>query len=480
MFRFNLLATLQFFVFATFVVLISLSPSLNIIPKSLIITSFHDSQRLIQLLLIGLVLLHGMAFYKQESIVVVNHAVRYAIYALIALAIASSYLAKSPRHALIEISLFAGLSYLALFVARLYHDDKTLLIKRLIYAFWAGILLYVVSFYVGYITATTFNTAKPWPALLTGFSSIRSFNQYQLWGLGLVTLPLLAFDFKSTHTCRWLHLALVLWWVILFYSTSRGALLACGLGLLGTAVIYKKLAWPFIRLQLIYSTTGYIVYALLFQFIPHLKESLGTAAAIIDTTGTIMRNTTSDRADLWSLSLKLIQDNPIFGIGPMHYAWYNATVAHPHNSVLQLMAEWGLPAALIIITATSFGIYCWLKKVNIDNLKKQTKLDNNLGIILFFTIATNATYSLVDGVIVMPISQVMMFTIFGLMMGYYADGRLAETKQKSFFKPIYAGIVLVALVWSTLPEIIQSAAGSEKHFSIGYTAFGPRFWLEVK
>ena len=65
MLRVSPLASLKFLIFAAFIVIISLSPSLNIIPKSLIVTSFHDSQRLIQLLLIVLVLLHSIIFYKQ-------------------------------------------------------------------------------------------------------------------------------------------------------------------------------------------------------------------------------------------------------------------------------------------------------------------------------------------------------------------------------------------------------------------------------
>jgi zinc transporter ZupT len=103
-----------------------------------------------------------------------------------------------------------------------------------------------------------------------------------------------------------------------------------------------------------------------------------------------------------------------------------------------------------------------------------------LAIVLFFTLIANAAYSLVDGVIVMPISQVLMFTIIGLMIGYYSKNDVAEVKRKSFFLPIFAGITLITLTWSTLPEILQSASGDAKRFSMGYTAAGPRFWLEVK
>lgn len=473
MYRFNPLAILQFLIFSVLIALISLSPSLKIIPSSIIVTSPHDNQRLLELTLIIVTLIHGLEFKIHSSHFTVSRPVRYMLYLLMGLTLASSYLAKLPRHALIEISLFAGLFYLALFIARLYHENNVLLIKQLTYTFWASILLSMVSFYVSYITATVYSTPVTWPAPINGFSNIRSFNQYQLWTLGLITLPLLAFDFKSARTRNWIHAGLVLWWVLLFYSASRGVLLAWGLGILITALVYRKLAWPFIRLQLSHITLGFFSYQILFQLIPYLRGS-----AVV--TGTVMRDTTSDRIELWSQCINLIQNHPLFGVGPMHFAWYSNTSAHPHNSVLQIMAEWGLPAALLILAVAGYGLVCWLKKFNISSLQTKTKLDRNLVVVLFFTLIANAAYSLVDGVIVMPISQVLMFTIIGLTIGYYSKDNMAEVNNKSLFKRIFAGITLVTLIWSTLPEILQSASGDAKRFSIGYTAAGPRIWLEVK
>jgi O-antigen ligase len=356
---------------------------------------------------------------------------------------------------------------------KLYLNDDTRLIKQLIYIFWAGIIFCMVSFYTGYITALIFNTSVMWPAPLKGFSSIRSFNQYQLWTLGLITLPLLTFDFKRNSTRTLLHIGLAVWWCLMFFAASRGVLLAWAVGIITTGIIYKKTAWPFIRLQLISLTAGLLSYQVLFQIVPNLKNS-----AVV--TGTILRDTTSGRLELWKLSTELIQNHPIFGVGPMHFAWASMTVAHPHNSILQLMAEWGLPAAIIILSLAGYGLICWRKKFNSETLNMQTNLNQQLIIALFFTAITSMTYSLVDGVIVMPISQVMMFTIIGLMMGLYNHGNTATSNDNSMFIRIFAGIALIVLVWSTLPEIMQAVAGSEKHFSIGYPAAGPRMWLEVK
>ncbi|NOT17173.1 MAG: O-antigen ligase family protein [Sulfuriferula sp.] len=464
---------LQYIIFTAFLGLISLSPSLNIIPKVLITTSFHDSQRLLELLLIGLVLLH--TFINGTVGLVTHQRMRYAIYSLILLAITSSYLAISPRHALIEISLFAGLFYLSLFVSHLYREHTTLLLKWLVYAFWASIIFSMVSFYVGYITATIFNTPVIWPAPLKGFSNIRSFNQYQLWTLGLVTLPLLAFEFRRTSTRWWLHVGLVAWFVLLFFASSRGALLAWGVGIVVTAIVYRQTAGTFIRLQLAYITAGFISYQVLFQLIPALKKS-----AVV--TGTVLRDSTSDRVQLWQLAINLIEHHPIFGIGAMGFAWVNAGVAHPHNSVLQLMSEWGLPAALIILSIAGYGLACWLKRFNITSLQAEaeTKHNASLVVVLFFTLVTNAAYSLVDGVIVMPISQVMMFSIVGLMLGIYQHHNTPDTHRKALFSRIFAGVVLVALAWASLPEIIQGFTDTQKHFSINYPAAGPRMWLEIK
>jgi O-antigen ligase len=471
MLRFNTKLGFQHIIFTVFVGLISLSPSLNIIPKALITTSFHDSQRLLELLLIGLVLLHTLI--NGTAGLITHQRMRYATYSLILLAITSSYLALSPRHALIEISLFAGLFYLTLFVSHLYREHTTLLLKWLVYAFWASIIFSMVSFYTGYITATIFNTPVIWPAPLKGFSNIRSFNQYQLWTLGLVTLPLLAFEFKRVSTRWWLHVGLVAWFVLLFFASSRGALLAWGVGIIVTAIVYRKTASAFIRLQLAYITAGFASYQVLFQLIPALKKS-----AVV--TGTIMRDSTSDRLQLWQLALNLIEHHPIFGIGAMGFAWVNAGVAHPHNSVLQLMSEWGLPAALIILGIAGYGLVCWLKRFNITSLPTQTKHDTNLVIALFFTIVTNVAYSLVDGVIVMPISQVMMFSVVGLMLGVYQHHDTPDTHRKALYSRIFAGVVLIILTMATLPEIIQGFTDTQKHFSINYPAAGPRMWLEIK
>jgi O-antigen ligase len=333
-----------------------------------------------------------------------------------------------------------------------------------------GAVFYMVGFYTGYLASFLESIPLRWPEPFFGFSNVRAFNQYQLWTLSLLCLPLLGFNIERTSIRRWLSVIMAGWWVLLFASASRGVLLAWLVAMLVTAGCYRQLAWPLLRLQLTGFITGLSSYGLLFHLLPFFL-----VGGVL--TQTILRDTTNDRIGLWKQAVSMIQTHPWFGVGPMHYAWYpNAIAAHPHNSVLQLAAEWGLPATVLMLTLAGYGVFCWLRCFNVVTL--QTATDRHFAIVLFFTLVANACYSLVDGVIVMPLSQVMMAVVIGLMLGLYDEQQPNGVRRKYLVHPIFAGIILVAMVWSVLPELLPRILGNEQMIPRGYQTMGPRFWQE--
>lgn len=453
-----------------YIALISLAPSVKFMPN---IGWLMDRQRLLELLLISFVLIEASAMSLfNKSTFAIQKPLQLSLLILLILSIFSISLAFSPRHAAVEVSSFVGLAYLSLLIARWYQEDDIKFIKHLTIVIWVSILLYLVAFYTGYLTATITKKPLHWPLPFVGFSNIRSFNQYQLWSLGFILLPLLCFELNKT-TRVFLHIASTAWWALLFYSASRGVLIAWLFGMCLTALVYQKLSWPFLRLQLTNILTGFISYQLLFKLIPAFNQS-------ILVTYSVTRQTTNDRLALWDQAMIMVKSSPLFGVGPMHYAWFNKTNGHPHNSVLQLAAEWGLPATCLMLGLVVYGLYHWLKQFNRFQLQSRSGLESSLAIILFFTIASNAAYSLVDGVIVMPLSQVLMFTMIGLMIGQYALTQPITHHYQSRVRPIIAGILLIVLAWSVYPEIKQGFSGDKKGFSLGHTAIGPRFWRETK
>ena len=469
-----------------FITLITFSPSISFINY----IDYHDCQRIIQLLLLGLVLIDAIFLnFSKSGLIPINNNIRLGFFGLLALSTASTAHAITPRYAIIEISIFAALCYLALFVARLYRENGEIFVKYLTYALWASILLYMTSFYTGYITALAVKKPLIWPSPFYGFSNIRLFQQYQLWGLGLICLPLLAFDL-SKNVRFWLQFALACWWVLLFYAASRGVTLSWIIAIVATAIVYKKIAWGFLRIQLITAFAGLCAYQLLFKTIPNLLTSSALASNAV-VTSTIFRDTFSDRTDLWKAAYVMIENFPLLGVGPMHFYFYNTFGTHPHNSVLQIASEWGLPATGIILALTAYCFYCWLKKFNASQLDTNTKLDKNLSIILFFTIISGSSYSLVEGVIVMPISQVLMFTIIGLMIGQYAEKTLLtiNTESNKFrprFRPAFALFVLVFMASSTMPELIRGITSDNRILSSGERPFStgpginPRIWMQQR
>lgn len=479
--RISLSAVLQSIAIFAYIGLIVLSPSIHFIKY----IEFNDCQRVIQLLLLGLVLLDGMFIgLTKTSITPVNTKIKLSFFTLLAFGIASACLSIAPRYAFIEISIFSALCYLALFVARLYRESTEVFIKQLTYALLVSIALYMVSFYTGYVTAMIVKKPLVWPNPFYGFSNIRLFQQYQLWTLGLICLPLLAFDLKK-NVRHWLYFTLTCWWVLLFYAASRGVILAWLIAILLTAIVYKKLAWQFLLINLMNAFSGGCTYLLLFKAIPNWIASNSTV------TSSIFRSTFEDRIDLWKVALVMIDNFPLLGVGPMHFHFYNSFGTHPHNSVLQIASEWGLPATAIILAITSYCFYCWMKKFNASQLDNTTKVNKNLSIILFFTIVANCAYSLVDGVIVMPISQVLMFTTIGLMIGQYNKNtcftiNIEHIKFRPRFRPIFAVLVLALMLSSTMPELMRGIssnnrvlASDERAFSTG-PGINPRIWMQQR
>jgi len=463
----------KLFAIAFFLLLVTLTLNFILLPNLL----EYDDKRVIELLIIsstlfwiilnGMSTVHACPSWKTRT--------RYAIYLLIALGCVSALLSASPRHAVMEISSFAGLFYVCLLTAVLWREYRLTLAQWLVYAISLGAVFYMVGFYTGYLASFIENNPLHGYEFFLGFSNVRAFNQYQLWTLSLLYLPLLGFNIERKSIRRWLLVVLTGWWVLLFASASRGVLLAWLLAMLVTAWFYRQIAWPLLRLQSTTFISGLLCYGLLFYLLPFFLKGGVFATAVF-------RYEREGRIGLWKQAWSMIQTHPWFGVGPMHYAWYPIGAAHPHNSVLQLAAEWGLPATLLVLVLAGYGVFCWLKRFSSVALKAIPETDRHMAVVLFFTLVANACYSMVDGVIVMPLSQVMMAVVVGLMLGLYGNDNKQSNglRSKYLAHQIFAGVVLIAMEWSVLPDLLPRLLGNEQMIPIDYhTSYTrPRFWQE--
>ncbi|AEG01689.1 O-antigen ligase family protein [Methylomonas methanica] len=455
-------------------ILVSLSLNYGLIPNLIA----YDDKRVSELLIIVVALfwslLGGVKAGSLKSIW--NIEIRYLVVFILFLAGLSAVLSASPRHAFLEISVFVGLFYLSLLIAKAWYDYQNTLMVSIVSAISLGAVLYMIGFYTGYLASFLEGIPLVWPEPFFMLSNVRQFNQYQLWTLGLLCLPLLVPGSVKPKYKVWVFCLLSAWWVLLFASTSRGVLLAWLLSMVITWRVYRRLAWPFLQLQLKCFGCGFVAYQLLFVWLPKLNAGGGSVVV-----QTVLRGDTNDRIYLWTHAWKMIQAHPWLGVGPMHYAWYpNNMAAHPHNSLVQLACEWGLPATGLILFLLGFGLFRWLKRFNANTLKAVPESEQVLAMALFFTAVASAFYSLVDGVIVMPLSQVMMAVVLGMMIGLYrqSDPFALVKPLNDIGHRVFSGVILVVMVWSVLPELLPNILGDFEMIPIGYQVVGPRFWQE--
>lgn len=273
-----------------------------------------------------------------------------------------------------------------------------------------------------------------------------------------------------------IFLLAVAWWVIVFTSRGRGIQLAILGASLLTLLVFRRHALPLIKLLGASALLGGIAYFFLFVYLPPHGEG-----EVIRITGLITDNA---RISLWSSALHMTLDNPLLGIGPGHYAYYpNDIAAHPHNALLQIMAEWGIPVAILFLLLALAGLIAWcrqfyrLQTIIQDNSKK------HLWIGLFCSATAGMAYSMVSGVIVMPLGQIMFAAVTGIMLGLYSFAEPASEKictpaKLALLRTILASFTLY-LLFAVTPDIITRIEDPFPPYNDApVNTQGPRFWQE--
>jgi len=123
----------------------------------------------------------------------------------------------------------------------------------------------------------------------------------------------------------------------------------------------------------------------------------------------------TDRMAMAAVSLKMLGEHPLLGIGPGQWGLNQALVknAHPHNSLLQLLSEYGLLAGA---AAVALGMLLLLFAVRA--LRAQTRQGANpVTASLCAALVMGLTDSLFSGNLIMPHSQILLCVIAGWLVG---------------------------------------------------------------
>ncbi len=455
---------------------------------------WHDGQRFGQLALLAMLLglMLWPAYWRGTADVwsCLEPWKRYAWSAAFLMGLVSSILAALPRWALLEW----GLQWLLLVVVfavaaqRRLHGEK--LDGWLVVLFFATATAYAVSSAVIYLTMLLagpdykqgFNTLE----LYHGFSNVRFFGYLQTILLPFLLLP--AMWWGTTPARRMLLWSVpVAWWVLLIGSGSRGAWVALLVGAIAVLLLAGRAGRYWARWQLFALCCGGFCYGLFIWLLPQwlVFHPEAQPAAYLHRTGEIM--SLSLREVLWSEALQFSWQQPWLGIGPMHYAHAGARVAaHPHNAVLQWMAEWGMPAALLLT-----GLCVMAGLAFARHVRRVARADGGtrvpVQVALLAGLAGAAAQSMVDGILVMPVSQTLLALLCGWAMGLYFEERRRIAHGGVIGRAVMALVTVTAaalVTWGVAPEIGRLAEREQAYLKAyppenpALPNLMPRFWTQ--
>ena len=433
--------------------------------------SGHDLQRVMQIAIGLCAVLYGLSVTPSERLVDRPTALGLAL--IMTLGLVSSARAQQPLWAFTEVALFIGCGAITVAFTWLRRHGGEASDRALIVAVVLLCLIKSIQYlYAGALAFTSGERTLDTDLLLSSFSNKRFYGQFQTFTLPLLALPLLMPT--VSRTLRGAVFALLcIWWLIAIGGGTRGTWL--GMGVAG-AVLALLGPWGrrWLGWQLAAVLGGMLLYWLVF---PVLADHLGieiTASASDRLTTSL-----SGRGSIWWQGWQMLAERPWLGFGPMHFADIaNVVAAHPHQAVLQWMSEWGVPSAVCVAVLAWRGGWATLRVVR--ERKQSTERADQLRLCLFAALIGALVQSMVDGVIVMPNSQVWLALVVGWLLALHvwqtpvmAVRPLPWTLWK--ISTVLAIGLLIVIALRDVPDIKQA---QQCYLDSHDNLLQPRFWAQ--
>lgn len=444
---------------------VALTPNFNLLPW----LTAYDGKRLLQigLLVIGAGCAGAVPRLRAgwvDTFRTLPAAARWGLGVVLTLGVASALTAPVPRYGLLSVAHYALLFSFGLTAASVCRAFPKRFFQGLLGALGIGIVLYMVTFGVGYAMHLAGGKIDIWPGDYIGFANKRFFNQFQSWSLPLLVLPMLMPYTRRVKGVRALAFACAaFWWMLAFASGGRGILLGLLVALVGVALLFRKKAWPWVRLHLAAGAVGAMLFGLLFKVVTNTGLSIAERAG----------KATGGRLADWQGIAEATWQHPWLGLGPMHTAYApNELWPTTHNAVLQFVTEWGLPATVLLVGLALWGLFAWGRNARRRlsthaergsaeqdaGAEQPPAISSGVHVALTGSLLAAGTHAMVSGVVVMPTSQVMMALVLGAALGLHLPRRvlsvssLLPTGKAQWGLVAFLGIGTGVLLWAIVPD----------------------------
>lgn len=446
---------------------------------------WHDGQRLAQLVLLAMVVLVLAVPQQARSLAdtweLLSRWIRLALSGAFALGLCSALFAPLPRWALLEWGLLLLLLVLVLCIAaqrRRLGESVDRVLVLLLFATAAAYATSVCAVYIGMLlTGSAYGQIFDIRELYVSFSNVRFFGHVQTMLLPFLLLP--AMWWGSTPVrCVLLWSVPAVWWMLVVGSGTRGTWVALLVGVVAVWMFGGGRSRQWIKWMTGGLLCGLLCYAVFIVLVPMLIEQ--PAVFIYRPNDDFI--SLSRREVLWAAAASYAAQYPVLGIGPMHYAYFATEVAaHPHNAVLQWLAEWGMPAALLFTAVSAVAgltFAGWVKRTADAAGEKGGRVK----VALLAALAGAAAQAMVDGMLVMPVSQTLLVLLCGWAAGMYFAGRVEQHCGTAERAVLMAVTLFAAAVvaYGIAPEIGHIAEREKAYLKATppNTLLLPRFWAQ--
>lgn len=444
------------------------------IPAVITPLSGHDSQRVALFIISALSLLALVSQSKSDPFYLpISTRARFVCAIVLFLGAVSSICAHQIGWAFVEVALLLTCCCISGAIAHTRRTQGAMFDR----VFMSFVVIFCVIKCVQFIAGVTAALGSgvgilDTTLLFEGFSNRRTYGHLQTF-----TLPLLAFPIigKSSSKCQknGLIALLICWWMIAIAGGTRGTWLGMGAG--GLALLFcgpSGRRW--VGVQAGTALAGCLLYWLIFT---ELSSYLGIQT--LNPASERLTANLSAREIIWQQAMNMIMARPLLGYGPMQFAdIVNPIAAHPHQSILQWASEWGIPSALLVSWLTFKGLSATAGVIKSTEYSKEPV--NQLRICLFASLVGALAQSMVDGIIVMPYSQLWLCIIIGWLLGMHDWLPQAVQVSKAYVRCALAvlGCAIVFLgcvIMSDLPLLKTNRQLYQSEFG-GH--FQPRFWMQ--
>lgn len=420
---------------------------------------WHDQQRFYQLILLLAATLFTPAFPQTQIPI---RAISLIV-AILTLGTISSITAEYPQWAIKEVSRYAGLVILALLTANFAKRAKAtqhFLLMCILAVSGIHAFIFLTRYAVAFFTGIRELDAD---LLFSGFANPRFFGQFQALSIPIVGALAMEYRSKSRHLLLLLAAILSTQWCIAITLGGRGLWLSLA-GCYIALILINLKYWRTLAIQLCGIVIGSLQFLLMFELIPWLLDLEPNARSAL-------RAGLSARDALWLSSWDMAIASPWLGVGPMHFsAHFNPIAAHPHQVVLQWLAEWGLPATTLAVALAGWGV-----AHSASQLHKVPTEPRIQGI--WLSIIAALILAQVDGVFVMPYTETWLALLIGLAVAHWGKPTQAGVAQRIAVTlgciPV-AGLIGFILV-NEVPELQAAHDQFKKAHPVNDM---PRFWQQ--